>query len=57
MKMELISEYSEFSNSSLKSKIYEKLDYTFSGRPLYYNNESAKFVYATVEGFWVVSSK
>ena len=54
MKLELTSDIGEFLNPSLKSEIYEKLNDSFNGRPLYYNKESRRHVYATHKGFWVV---
>ena len=55
--MELLSDNGEFSKTTLKSEIYQRLNDTFSGRPMYYNNESKRYVYSTEKGFWVVIPK
>ena len=57
MKMGVISSASGFQNSSLKTEIYEKQNYTFGGRSVYYSDQSMRYAYATEKGFWVVILK
>lgn len=55
--MEVISSASRFPNSSLKTEIYDKQNYTFGGRSVYYSDQSISYAYATEKGFWVVILK
>ena len=57
MKMELSSEIAIFQNASEKSKKYAIQDYVLNGRPVYYNKESKRYIYATKKGFWVVRTE
>ena len=57
MKLELSSEIAIFQNASEMSKMYDIKDYVVNGRPVYYNKESTRYIYATIKGFWVVISK
>ena len=55
IKIELSSEIARFQNPSEKSKMYEIQDYVLNGRPVYYNKDNEKYIYATKKGFWVVT--
>ena len=52
MKIEL--KVGAFSKSPLRSGIYEIQDHSFNGKPFYYNNQSARCLYWSKNGVWVV---
>ena len=57
IEIELSSEIDRFQNASERSRKYEIQDYVLNGRPVYYNKESKRYIYATIKGLWVVISK
>ena len=57
MKIELSTEIARFQeDASENSKTYAIQDYVLNERPVYYNKQNKRYVYATKKGVWVVIS-
>ena len=54
MKMELFSSTGKFLKPSLRSGKYRIQEDAFNGKPLYYSNESSRYLFSSTLGFWAV---